>query len=608
MKHLKLSILFLAISSFAFAQTPYNMQWGTYSQSFDGLANSGSGHTTFPSGWGINELGTGSNANGEYRAGTGSSNSGDTYSFGASNSTDRSLGGLASGSVQPEFGFAFTNSTGTTITQVDIALTMEQWRGGSATMDSCLFSYSTNATSLGDTSATWTQFSILDLYEAAAAASGAIDGNLAANQMTMNGSITVSIPINGTMYYKWRDINASGSDDGLSIDDVSMTLYDASGPIPPAPAAAPMILSMSPMDDDMNVSYQLGTMSFTFDDSIGTVGPGNVFIRDINNSANDVTLTASSFTWSADGKTWTYSSLALNPATAYAINIDSNVFSNGQFFPGIYNNTDWNFTTIATPTPVTMLNETFTGCMDPVFGVFKAYSENGNEKWRCTTFGHNDSNAVRMNGYSGGAPRDNVDWLISPPLDLSAMNNPQLNFWSKLRFPDNNLKELYVSTNYAGIGNPTTATWQQIQISNWSALDTTWQKFTGIDFTQYKSNTFHFAFKYTSDTTAADEWSLDDIEIIEGPNSVSTFTAQELDVKVLGDVYNQLNLLASSSQNRELQYTIRDMAGKVVLTGEFNIKKGSQSKSINVSNYASGLYVLELSGEHAKSAIKFIKR
>src|SRR5437764_4929258 len=62
-----------------------------YTQNFDTLANSGTS-STVPTGWAFSESGT--NANTTYTAGTGSSTTGDTYSFGASGNTDRAFGGL----------------------------------------------------------------------------------------------------------------------------------------------------------------------------------------------------------------------------------------------------------------------------------------------------------------------------------------------------------------------------------------------------------------------------------------------------------------------------------------------------------------------------------
>src|SRR4051812_45209023 len=84
-----------------------------YQQSFDTLANTATS-STVPAGWGFDETGT--NANGIYAAGTGSSNTGDTYSFGATGSPDRALGQLRSGGLISAIGAAFTNTSAVRLT------------------------------------------------------------------------------------------------------------------------------------------------------------------------------------------------------------------------------------------------------------------------------------------------------------------------------------------------------------------------------------------------------------------------------------------------------------------------------------------------------------
>src|SRR5262245_25337871 len=65
-----------------------------YIQTFDTLASTGSAVALTLPGWAIDENGTGAAADGKYSAGTGSLNTGDTYSFGSSGSADRALGML----------------------------------------------------------------------------------------------------------------------------------------------------------------------------------------------------------------------------------------------------------------------------------------------------------------------------------------------------------------------------------------------------------------------------------------------------------------------------------------------------------------------------------
>ena len=98
-------------------------------EDFNALVNSGTG-VALPTGWRILETGTA--ANNSYTAGTGSTATGDSYSFGATGSTERALGGVQSGSLNPSFGAKFLNSTASTIASLTISYTGETWRVGSA--------------------------------------------------------------------------------------------------------------------------------------------------------------------------------------------------------------------------------------------------------------------------------------------------------------------------------------------------------------------------------------------------------------------------------------------------------------------------------------------
>jgi len=193
----------------------------TITQDFNSLVNSGTS-TVLPSGWFIAEAGT--SANTTYTAGTGSSTTGDTYSLGSSGSTDRALGGLRTGSLNPTFGASFTNTTGSTVNKIDITYTGEQWRlAVLGRQDRIDFQYSTNATSL--TTGTWTDFNTLDFSSPNTTGSTTLDGNNASNRTTLSGTISgLNIPNGSTVWIRWTDLDISGSDDALGVDDFSITL------------------------------------------------------------------------------------------------------------------------------------------------------------------------------------------------------------------------------------------------------------------------------------------------------------------------------------------------------------------------------------------------
>jgi uncharacterized protein (TIGR03382 family) len=239
------ALVVLCIASIAHAQAELP-PLETYTQNFDSLANTGTS-STMPVGWAFSESGTGANT--IYTAGTGSSNAGDTYSFGSATApTDRALGGLLSGSVVPTIGASFTNNTGSTIGRLSITYACEQWRlGFLGRTDRIDFQYSTDATSL--TTGTWLDHDALDCVAPVQSGTvGALDGNAALNRITPSATIVSLNITNGTTFWiRWTDLNATNSDDGLGIDDFSMdeftptaiTLTDltASTTASPAPIA-----------------------------------------------------------------------------------------------------------------------------------------------------------------------------------------------------------------------------------------------------------------------------------------------------------------------------------------------------------------------------------
>ncbi len=189
----------------------------SYQQDFDTLASSGTSNV-LPTGWYFIE--SGSNANTIYTAGTGSSNTGDTYSFGSTGSTDRAFGGLQSSNLIPTIGAKLVNNTGFTITQIPISYYGEMWRLGTAgRLDSLVFEYSLNATSLND--GNWIKVANLSFYTPDTSGSiGQRDGNNLNYRTFLSYTITgLNISNSSTFWIRWRDYNASSADDGLAVDD-----------------------------------------------------------------------------------------------------------------------------------------------------------------------------------------------------------------------------------------------------------------------------------------------------------------------------------------------------------------------------------------------------
>jgi trimeric autotransporter adhesin len=205
----------------------------TYNQDFNSLSNGTDNipvaTPALPDGWAFLETGTSANA--LYRPHNGSGNSGDTYSFGTTGNTERALGQIRSSSVISTLGGNFQNNTSTTISSLTITYAGEQWRlGAIGRNDKMDFQYSLDATSLS--TGTWTDVNDLDfIAPVSAGTTGVLDGNAAANRVTVTFTLSgLNIANASSFWIRWNDADATGSDDGLAIDDFSISAADATSP------------------------------------------------------------------------------------------------------------------------------------------------------------------------------------------------------------------------------------------------------------------------------------------------------------------------------------------------------------------------------------------
>jgi hypothetical protein len=266
-----------------------------YTQDFNTLATSGTTNTLAINGWALLEVGTSGAVNQQYAAGTGSSTTGDTYSFGAAASADRALGTLFSGTNTETIGASFTNNTGTTIAKLDVAYTGEMWRAGvtnRGVADRLNFALSTNATSLS--SGTWTDYDSLDFNSPnLAAAAGALDGNAALNRTAISLQITgLSIADGATFWIRWSEFDiAPGADDGLGVDDFSLTPR-------PDNDAAPSVTATSPANDAEDVAVD-ANVGITFSEPVDVTDPWFDITCD-STGAHTAAVSGGPTTWTLD--------------------------------------------------------------------------------------------------------------------------------------------------------------------------------------------------------------------------------------------------------------------------------------------------------------------
>jgi hypothetical protein len=235
-KGLPFALVVIAGAAMADAQIVITDYGATYTQNFDSLANTGTS-SALPTGWFLFESGTAATTT--YTAGTGSSQTGDTYSFGANLSTERAFGGLQSGSLVPTIGAQFQNGGAQTIFSITLSYRGEEWRLGATSRgsDRIDFQYSLDATALN--TGTWIDFDSLDFSTPNTATLGAQDGNAAGNFTTFGPTPITGLNVapGASVWIRWTDFNISGSDDGLGVDD-----FGATYSVVPEPAVATALL------------------------------------------------------------------------------------------------------------------------------------------------------------------------------------------------------------------------------------------------------------------------------------------------------------------------------------------------------------------------------
>lgn len=290
-----------------------------YQQDFNTLSTT-SPSSILPAGWFLIETGTGTLANGQYGVSTGSSNSGDAYSFGLAGSTERALGSLRSGSVLPLIGAGFTNTSGSVITALQISYRGEQWRLGAVRANDRMdFQISFDATSINN--GTWTHVDELDFIAPVNSGTvGLLNGN------TNSSLVAFEIPglsiANGqTFFIRWTDFDASGADDGLAVDDFSLTPIGVA--IEPSLSFSPATLSFGDVNAGSSKVLSYEVTATNIEDHI-TVSSANELVEV---SSDNISFSQSLTIPSSGGIVYVKFSPLVNGAVSTAIVHSSGTYS-----------------------------------------------------------------------------------------------------------------------------------------------------------------------------------------------------------------------------------------------------------------------------------------
>ncbi len=332
------------------------------------------------------------------------------------------------------------------------------------------------------------------------------------------------------------------------------------------------------------------TGTITFDESIikGTSGTIMVRLLTDNSVVENIDITGSSVYTS--GATANFPVQGLSLSTAYYIEVSSGAFTDlsSNVFAGISGASTWSFTTTAT-LPMGVLGTTydFNTCSATISDGFTAFSVAGAEVWACTTFGRNPADsisgaafpsAVQINGYSNGTNQINEDWLISPSYDLTATSYPLLNFYSRTAFNGSPLT-LKVSTDYSGTGDPTLATWTDLNGKFPGQASNVWSPSLYINLSAFKSANTYFAFVYNSTTEDGARWTIDDVTLYNS----ATAPPASYTLNTTGIQFGYVPVSTSAVKN--FKFTANDITDVVNLTAsaDFLISKTNSNFTTSIS-------------------------
>ncbi|MDX1939226.1 MAG: lamin tail domain-containing protein [Saprospiraceae bacterium] len=169
-----------------------------------------------------------SNTNNNFLADDGTCTTyGAIVSMGAAGNTDRALGGRSSSSTGTQtFILCIQNTTGETITNLDISFLAEQYMAGNQAVAT---NHITNFALSEDGGGSYTDYNDLDIHSINDGGTGAFQTGLTESQM-INGSITgLNIADGATFCLRWTDTDDSGNDHLIGLDDLVISTNSATG-------------------------------------------------------------------------------------------------------------------------------------------------------------------------------------------------------------------------------------------------------------------------------------------------------------------------------------------------------------------------------------------
>lgn len=352
---------------------------GTYAQNFDTLQSAAPTPpaTNYP--WADNSTLTGWYSNRTvYLVNNGAGNSGGLYSYGTTAVAERALGSVGSGSAATVHMAVVLQNTSAGALEIDsISYRGEQWRYGAPTAaNSLTFAYAVSNSDIttADPALTFNPIPGLNFDSpVTTGTAGALDGNVAPNFTAKSATTQLIIPAGQYIILRWTDTDNAGADNGMAIDDLSVSYKPSAG----LDTTPPVATSFSPVDEGpVFPVITVEGLAINFSEPVKAGASGTVVIKKASDDSVVRSFPVAEAVVSESTASYFFNGPSpLVAGTDYYVDITAGAIEDiaGNDFAGVSGklttpgNTSWTFSTAPPPAqPTVVINKFSNGSPDTV--------------------------------------------------------------------------------------------------------------------------------------------------------------------------------------------------------------------------------------------------
>ncbi|MCK5840323.1 MAG: choice-of-anchor J domain-containing protein [Bacteroidales bacterium] len=229
---------------------------------------------------------------------------------------------------------------------------------------------------------------------------------------------------------------------------------------------------------------------------------------------------------------------------------------------------------------------------DETLGSWTQFNVTGEQLWEATFYG--SDYYAKISGYAGGS-FENEDWLISPAMNFNNYINESIQFETAMNY-DGPMLEVKISTDFDGVSDPNTATWELIT-ATLSGGGWEWVASGNVDVSGFDGENVYIAFMYTSTSQEASTWELDNILVTGEENVGIAPTLLESDVSIYPNPAS--DYLIMEQLNGSSTVKIFTLDGRLV----YNNQQENSYLKIDINEWSKGMYLIEISDQSTGSSV-----